>query len=124
MEKFRPMMEINSLAVEAVKEICSDRSYMDMAVAEIKASRAYFAEEMEKLGYHTVVRSGNFVLVDFGPDTPMMEDIMTRNSIEYKKLAPPLSSYIRITAASRETMTSLVEVLTMGPAARDDEARG
>jgi len=124
MEKFRPMMEINSLAVEAVKEICSDRSYMDMAVAEIKASRAYFKGELKKLGYDTIVRSGNFVLVDFGPDTPMIEDIMTRNSIEYKTLAPPLSSYIRITVACREIMTSVVQVLTTGTTACDDALGG
>lgn len=124
LEKFRPMMEINSLAVEAIKEICSDRSYMDMAVAEIKTARTYFADELKKLGYEVIVRSGNFVLVDFGANTPVIMDIMTRNAIECKILAPPLSPYIRITVGCRQIMTSVVQILTMGTTACDGAVTG
>lgn len=111
MEKFKPMMEINSLAVEAVKTICRNPRYIQEATKEIVKTRSQVAGRFEKMGYKVIERKGNFILVDFGKDRDKIEEKLKQNKVEYKVFKEPLSKYIRFTIGTHEVMEKLLQII-------------
>ena len=110
-EKFKPMVEINSLAVQAIKVICSDEKYLTNATNQIVNTRKNFAETMREMGFDCSERSGNFVLVDFGKNKESICQCLDKKKIEYKKLPAPLQHYIRITIGTDEIMSRVISIL-------------
>lgn len=111
-EKFKPMMEISSMAVNAIVAICSNKKYLQKAVKNIVVSRGKFADGLADLGYKVIERGGNFVLVDFGDRRKEVLESLEKNNIEYRVFGSPLKKYIRITVGIDEIM-SYVLIQTM-----------
>lgn len=111
LEKFKPMMEINSLAVQALKIICKNKNILKEAVSEIKESRELFAQSLEKLGYQALTRQGNFVLVDFKEDRPRIEELFKQNHVEYRTFSYPLAQYIRLSVGTKELMKKVIQMI-------------
>ncbi len=111
MEKFKPMMEINSFAVEAIKIICSNRKYLNEAVKKIIQSRHNISRKFRELGYEVLERKGNFILVNFKNDRKIIEKILDKNNIEYRKLSEPLENYIRFTVGTKDMMNKFFKVI-------------
>ena len=110
-EKFKPMMEINSLAVEAVKAICNNPKYIEEATSKIVKARNEAAKRIKEMGYKVIERKGNFLLVDFGNDRTKIEENLKENKVEYKIFKEPLSKYIRFTIGIPEVMEKLFEII-------------
>ena len=110
-EKFKPMEEINSLAVEAIKVICSNDFYIKDAVNEIISSRKYFTQTMRELGYSVIERHGNFVLVNFKEQRKQMEEVFDRNLIEYKIFSGVLKNFMRLTIAKKSVMDYVINII-------------
>ncbi len=111
MEKFKPMMEINSLAVESIKTICSDKKYLNDAVQKIIKARKYVSVEFRERGYEVLERKGNFILVNFEENCSKIETILENNNIEYRKLSRPLEKYIRFTVGTKKIMKNLLNII-------------
>lgn len=110
-EKFKPMMEINSLSVQALKEICKDKNIMKKAVSEIKEARTLFSASLEKMGYETLTRQGNFVLVNFKDDRQKIEELFKKAHLEYRPFSFPLNQYIRLTVGTEKTMRKVIAII-------------
>lgn len=112
-EKFKPMMEINSFAVQAIKIVCSNKKYLKSAVKNIITSRKNFSLGLKKLNYQTIERDGNFVLVYFGKDREKICKLLEDNNVEYKVLPEPLSKYIRLTVGTDKVMKGVLKIISM-----------
>ena len=110
-EKFRPMMDVSSLAVKALIVICEDKKYLKNAVEDIKLSRSQFANSLKKMGYKIIERGGNFVLIDFGKMRDKISDSLDKNNIEYREFSSPLEKYIRITVATKGIMAKVMGII-------------
>ena len=110
-EKFKPMMEVNFLAVEAIKVVCSDKKYLNDSVKEIVEARKYFKDELIKMNYDVIERHGNFLLIDFKENREKVENIMKNNRIRYRTFNDMLKKYIRISIGTMEVMKEVVEII-------------
>ena len=111
-EKFKPMVEINSLAVKAIVAICSNKKYLNNAVEIIVNSRYNFANNLRKLGFEVIVGGGNFVLVDFENNRDIICNNLEKNNIEYRVLPSPLKKYIRITVGANNIMDYVIKIIS------------
>ncbi|OGR73177.1 MAG: hypothetical protein A2089_12605 [Elusimicrobia bacterium GWD2_63_28] len=109
-EKNRPMMELNSLAVAAVSAVCADKRLFAKTVSEITTAREEFASRLKRMGLTVISRSGNFVLVDPGIKRAEILSRLDRHRVEYKRLSAPLKGFIRVTAGSRAVMRSVARL--------------
>ena len=112
-EKFKPMMEINSLSVLAVKYVCSDCDLIKNEVAKVINTRHTFATALNNLGFDVIEKDGNFVLVNFGVWKEKVMEKLVDNNIEFKKLPMPLNNYIRFTIATDEIMQNVVKLISL-----------
>lgn len=111
MEKFKPMMEINSLAVEAVKAICNNPKYINDACKEIQSNRKELTDRIRNMGYEVIEKKGNFILVDFKGDREKIEKKLKENNVEYKIFNEPLHNYIRFTIGTKKIMKKLLSLI-------------
>lgn len=112
-EKFKPMMEVNSIAVEAIKVVCSNKEYLEKSVEEITMAREYFASELIKMNFDVIQRFGNFLLIDFKEKRERIEELMKNNRIRYRTFNDPLKKYIRLTIGDMDTMKKVVEIFKL-----------
>ncbi|MEA2088351.1 MAG: aminotransferase class I/II-fold pyridoxal phosphate-dependent enzyme [Patescibacteria group bacterium] len=110
-EKFKPMMEVSSLAVNAIVAICSSRKYLKSAVKDIVISRGKFTYGLRDLGYNAIERGGNFILVDFGDKRKEVLESLGKNNIEYRIFGSPLKKYTRITVGKYKIMNYVLKII-------------
>jgi len=110
-EKMKPMMELNALAVKAVLALCNHPDYLKKAVKAITSARHRFGQQMEKLGFPTIERQGNFVLIDFKDKKEKISETLSANNIEFKALPTPVDKYIRITVGTKKVMDYTAKVI-------------
>lgn len=110
-EKFKPTIEINSLAARAIKVMCSKPNLLKELVAETVVIRRYFSAELQKLGFDVVEKGGNFILVDFGKDSKQIQTALDSYNIEFKPAYKPFESYVRFAIADKTTMDFVLQVI-------------
>lgn len=112
-EKFRPMMEISSLAARAIKVLCSEPNIIKKLANEVMCIRSKFAKSLRNLGFDVIEKGGNFVLVNFGSKKDAVKAVLIRNNIEFKSLPSPMDNYIRFTIANTEIMNNVLKIISM-----------
>ncbi len=110
-EKFKPTIEINSLAARAIRVMCSKTGLLKTLVAETVAIRHYFSTELQKLGFDVVEKGGNFILVDFGINSEKIKAALDSSNIEFKPASQPFESYVRFAIADKTTMDFVLQVV-------------
>lgn len=110
-EKFKPTIELNSLAARAVKVMCSKPGLLKQLVRETVRVRKYFSKELRKLKYKVIEKGGNFVLVDFGEKSDDIKDALLSANIEFKAVAAPFDGKVRLTIGDKATMDFVLKVI-------------
>ena len=62
--KFRPMYEINSIAVLVIKEILMNKNILKNYIRETKKGKKYLIKNLNELGYYYHNSYANFLLID------------------------------------------------------------
>lgn len=111
-EKFKPTIELNSLAARAIKVMCTKPDLLKSLVKETILIRKYFATELQKLGFYVIEKGGNFVLVNFGDKSEKIMKLFDDARIEVKTISAPFEGYVRITIADKNTMDYVLCILS------------
>ncbi len=90
-----------------------DEDYFRKTIAEIKDTRAWFTEELKKLGFTVLDSSTNFVFAS--PSGISAKDVFTKTKkagiyVRYFNL-PRIDNYLRITIGTRADMEKVVDFL-------------
>lgn len=110
-EKFKPGIEINSLAARAVKVLCTKPELIKAQVTETIQSRKIFANSLKELGFKVIENGGNFILVDFGHKTVSVTKNLDNANVEYKMITKPFDGYIRFAIGDKQTMMTVLEII-------------
>ena len=109
--KMKPVVELNSVAISAIKVLCENKQIVKDLTAIINSSKAYFIDELRKLNFNALETETNFVLVNFQERETIVINELSKRNIEFKKLTESFEGYYRITVGSKEIMKHVINVL-------------
>lgn len=106
----RSNVEINAVAVEAIKVWCNNYEKMVSSLKEINNSKKWLCSNLNYLGLYHVNGLGNFVLIK------VIDEEKWRESFELNRIAVKWMEYdrekwIRVTVGTQSYMEPFVEVL-------------
>jgi len=115
MHKMRPMYELGTIAVEFMSRMLEHSAEMANSVTRILEGKAFFAGEMEALGFKVLPTCGNFIHVAFGEKAGVVHAALS-NKVLYRADFPQpcLAGYSRFTVAPRAVMEKVVQLIRQG----------
>ena len=110
-EKFKPTIELNSLAARAIKVMCTKPGLLKKLVDETIQIRKYFSEELRKMNYGVIEKGGNFILVDFGEESEKIKAALVSADVEFKTATAPFDGHVRFAIGDKKTMDYVLKVI-------------
>ena len=118
LNKIRDHYNLDRLAQAAAAAALSDQKYFLESVGKIKETRGWFSAELEKIGYHVIPSSGNYVFAT-PPDrngARVYQGLYDRRILVRHFTDPVLSRGLRISIGTMEEMERTVQALReIGP---------
>jgi len=109
--KFRPMYEVNSIAVLFVSELLDNWRIVDEYIEATDKGKKYLISGLNKLFFKTIDTFANFIHADFGISREMVlsgflrDGILVRGSLPVKGF----EEYTRISAGNVDEMEKLIK---------------
>src|SRR5215813_6365022 len=94
---------INVFAIECLEEALADQAFVNDHVSQVRATRAWFRDQMQSLGFKCWPSQANFVLVEFGNQ----KDAILRQMSEWRialRDRPDCPGCVRIAIGKQEEM--------------------
>jgi histidinol-phosphate aminotransferase len=113
LNKIRDHYNLDRLAQAAAAAALKDQQYFLSCVGKIKETRGWFSAELEKMGYHVVPSSGNFVFAT-PPDrdgAKLYQGLYDRRILVRHFTDPKLSQGVRISIGTRDEMERTVRTM-------------
>lgn len=108
----RNNVEINSVAVEAIKIWCKHEDWLNESVKEILSSKKYVCNELSKVGVKCIEGKANFVLIKVPEEKrEHIKQILKDNNIIIKSIERVFDGYWRITVGTKDYMKKFVELM-------------
>jgi histidinol-phosphate aminotransferase len=105
-----PPFPVNLAALVAAEAALNDRATMQRYVNGVKRLRAWFAEELEKLGVKAFSSAGNFLLANFGPGGPALFQKLEKQGILLRDRSKDIGpGFVRITIGAQHEMRRLLK---------------
>lgn len=109
--KMKPVVEVNTLAVSAIKVLFKEKEIKNRLISKIIESKIYTTDQLRKLGYEVLDTETNFLLVSFNEkETKVIEKLKDRK-VELKKLNNVYGNYYRITVGTIDVMERFIKYL-------------
>ncbi len=111
LNKVRTMVEADGVSMELAMRMLDHQDDVNASLARLKEGRAFFAAEMNALGFAAIETPCNFVHVDFADKRPAIEAAL-KGVASYRVFpVPPLENFLRFTTTTIEQFRRVVEVI-------------
>ena len=111
LNKVRTMVEADGVSMELAMRMLDHQADVNASLVRLKDGRAFFAAEMDALGFAAIETPCNFVHVDFADKRPAVEAAL-KGVASYRVFpAPPLENFLRFTTTTIEQFRRVVEVI-------------
>lgn len=108
----RNNVEINSIAVEAIKVWCENREFLKNSIEEILEAKRYVCKEFSRLGIDCKEGKTNFILMKVPIEKrEKVRKALQDNKILIKSIESVFDGYWRITVGTKEYMKKFVNVV-------------
>ncbi|HEV1993526.1 MAG TPA: histidinol-phosphate transaminase [Candidatus Acidoferrum sp.] len=105
-----PPFPVNLAALVATEAAVADRATMQGYVRGVKRLRAWFAEELQKLGVKTYRSAGNFLLANFGTSGLQLFQKLEKQGILLREKSKDIGpGFVRITIGTQSEMRRLLK---------------
>jgi histidinol-phosphate aminotransferase len=111
--RYRPMYEVNAIGVIAAIEMLDRVEILEDYLSEVEKGRAFIKETLDALGYKYFDTETNFIHIDFGEKSNLIEKCLSKNKVLVRG-GPSVQGYenfLRITIGPVETMVIFAEIL-------------
>lgn len=110
--RLRQPFNVNLLALVAADAAFRDFDYFERSIAAIVSERDHLAKELVERGYEVLPSQTNFLMVDFGDQSGIIEDSLYRSGVVVR----PMSAYglpqmLRISIGTRKETDRLLAAL-------------
>ena len=114
-EKIEPSLEAMHFALIRVIDqtrMLDQEQAMKTSVWSINEAKVYFCEEMEKLGFKTLLTGGNFCHVAFGEKSAVLHSTL-KNHVLYRQSFnhPCLEGFTRFSVAPKLVMVEVIKLI-------------
>jgi histidinol-phosphate aminotransferase len=110
-----PPFPVNLAALVTAEAAARDKATMRRHVEETLQVRAWFAQQLQKLGMKSYPSAGNFLLVDFGGNGPDIFRRFERDGILVRERPDLGAGFARITMGTRKEMEQVVKKINARP---------
>lgn len=113
LNKIRDHYNLDRLAQAAAAAALKDQEYFRECVRRIKETRGWFSSELQKIGYHVIPSSGNYVFAT-PPDRDggkLYQGLYQRKILVRHFSDPLLAHGVRISIGTREEMERTVQAM-------------
>ena len=113
LNKIRDHYNLDRLAQAAAAAALKDQEYFQECVRKIKETRGWFSSELEKIGYHVIPSSGNYVFAT-PPDRDggkLYQGLYQRKILVRHFSDPVLAHGVRISIGTRDEMERTVQAM-------------
>lgn len=108
----RNNVEINSIAVEAIKIWCQHKDLLNESIKEILNAKRYVCNELSKVGVKCIEGKANFILIKIPKEKrEYIKKMLEDNNIIIKSIEGVFPGYWRVTVGAKEYMNKFVELL-------------
>lgn len=113
--KFRPMYEVNSIALLFAEVILDNWKEVESYIEETKEGKAYLIKELNRLNFPYVDTCANFLHIDFKGKKKLAQKIFEKKKIKVRSHLPipGFENFLRITLGPTSVMRQFVEILEM-----------
>lgn len=105
-----PPFNVNTCALEALREALTDRQFVADIVKQVKESREWLQKELEELGFKCWPSQGNFVLCRFGDHKQAILETMLECGVSLRD-RPDCPGCVRISIGTQKEMEHVVYLL-------------
>ena len=112
MERVRESFNVNGPALAACEAALGDETHLRWSIARNAEERTALAEALQARGLRVFPSQTNFVLVEFGPRTSVLEAALVARGVVLRPMAGyGLADCLRITVGTREETRRLLAAL-------------
>jgi len=112
MERVRESFNVNNIGLAAATAALADQQHVDSVRERNAAERELLATNLRERGYFVHPSQTNFLLVEFGPQTPVIEGALIARGVVLRPMAGyGLPECLRITIGTRDENARLLEAL-------------
>ncbi|HEY1139519.1 MAG TPA: aminotransferase class I/II-fold pyridoxal phosphate-dependent enzyme, partial [Lysobacter sp.] len=112
MERVRESFNVNGPALAACEAVLDDATHLQWSVDRNVTERAWLTEALQQRNLRVFPSQTNFVLVEFGPNTALIEAALTAQGVVLRPMGGyGLGDCLRITVGSHEENLRLLAAL-------------
>lgn len=101
---------VNAFAIECLAEALADRQFLDDYVAQVKASREWLNQELERMNFKCWPSQTNFVLCRFGKEKKTILEALRARGVALRDRAD-CEGCVRISIGTQKEMERLIAEL-------------
>jgi histidinol-phosphate aminotransferase len=101
---------INTFAIELLAEALDDKEFVQTYVQQVRSTREWLREQLERMGFRCWPSYTNFLLTNFGDLRPVILKGMSEHGIALRN-RPDCEGCLRITIGTQQEMERVVSVL-------------
>ena len=111
LNKVRTMVEADGLSIALAGLMLDHEAEVNVSLERLKQGRAFFAAEMQAMGFFTIETPCNFVHVDFGGKRKAVEAAL-KGVASYRVFpVPPLENFLRFTTTTIEQFGRVIDAI-------------
>ncbi|MDD5069920.1 MAG: histidinol-phosphate transaminase, partial [Candidatus Omnitrophica bacterium] len=112
LNKVREPFNVNRFSQVAAVAALNEKAYLKRVIEFTNKEKKYFYDQLTKLGVKYIESATNFVLIDFGRDTALLDAFMLKNGIIVRSLKGwGLDTFIRVTVGLPKENKKFVKIL-------------
>jgi histidinol-phosphate aminotransferase len=112
LKRAMPPFPVNLAALVAAEAAVRDQKTLRGYVRDVKKWRAWFGQELTRLGVKTYPSAGNFLLANFGPAGPALFRHLEKRGILLRERSREIGlGFVRITIGTPSEMRELVKLI-------------
>lgn len=112
MERVRESFNVNGPALAACEAVLDDAAHLTWSLEHNAVERTWLGEALQARGLRVFPSQTNFVLVEFGPDTALIEAALTAQGVVVRPMGGyGLPDCLRITVGTRDENQRLLDAL-------------
>ncbi len=120
LERVRESFNVNGPALAAATASLADMAHLEAGIARTRAAREALAQALRERGWRVWPSQTNFLLVEFGPDTALLETALLARGVVLRPMAGyGLPECLRLTAGTAEENARLLAALDACTGRRD-----
>lgn len=115
MERVRESFNVNAVGLAAAQAVLGDEEHLRWSLARNAEQRSMLADVLRQRGWRVAPSQTNFLLVEFGPQTPRIEAALLSQGVVVRPMAGyGLPQYLRITVGEAGENRRLLAALDAG----------